>query len=88
RTLKNHNVPVIMGLDFILYNNGQITINKDYLTLSRNCFQIPIISNFPAETFETKVLDSCKCSNDKDCNCINTENSQDFPEHLENLEGY
>lgn len=60
-----------MRLDFILHNNGQIIINKDHLTFSKNCSLVSIILNLKPKILESKKkLEDCKCSGDKgNCSC-------------------
>ena len=64
---------VILGLSFLLKNDGQITFNKDFLTLSRHCMTSPLQKKLeiisPSELDKQIEHSKNQAISKKDCEC-------------------
>ena len=64
---------VILGLSFLLKDNGQITFNKDFCTLSRHCITSPLQKKLeiisPSELGKQIEHSKIQSMSKKDCEC-------------------
>ena len=88
---------VILGLSFLLKDNGQITFNKDFFTLSRHCIKSPLQNKL--EIISPEELDKqieysknqaiskkdCECEKEGQCDLGNMIWEEEFCETPENL---
>ena len=76
--LNIQGIKLILGLDFLLSDNGSFTLNKDYLQISKKTTLTPILSEFALEkrggNNQNDNCENCTCPIPGQCKKINKEN--------------